>query len=409
MEIQSTKQRFGIIGNNEALTRAINVAMQVASTDLSVLISGESGTGKEVFPQIIHSLSSRKHGSYIAVNCGAIPEGTIDSELFGHEKGAFTGAHEARKGYFEVADGGTIFLDEVAELPLSTQVRLLRVLETGEFMKVGSSKMIKTNVRVIAATNVDLATAIGHGRFREDLFYRLNTVPILIPALRKRGDDIHLLFRKFASDFAERYRMPAISLTDDAVHALEVYEWPGNIRQLKNITEQISIIERERLISSETLLKYLPDYNRSKLPAVMGRKIDQETFTSEREILYKILFDMKNDVNDLKKLVGDLMDKGTQSREFQEDNAQLIKKLYSSTDTLVEDEPSEGVFMPKNDDGQIQDTEEIVEESLSLENKEIEMIRKALEKHLGKRKYAAEDLGISERTLYRKIKEYNIE
>jgi len=409
MEIQSTKQRFGIIGNNEALTRAINVAMQVASTDLSVLISGESGTGKEVFPQIIHSLSSRKHGSYIAVNCGAIPEGTIDSELFGHEKGAFTGAHEARKGYFEVADGGTIFLDEVAELPLSTQVRLLRVLETGEFMKVGSSKMIKTNVRVIAATNVDLATAIGHGRFREDLFYRLNTVPILIPALRKRGDDIHLLFRKFASDFAERYRMPAISLTDDAVHALEVYEWPGNIRQLKNITEQISIIERERLISSETLLKYLPDYNRSKLPAVMGRKIDQETFTSEREILYKILFDMKNDVNDLKKLVGDLMDKGTQSREFQEDNAQLIKKLYSSADTLVEDEPSEGVFMPKNDDGQIQDTEEIVEESLSLENKEIEMIRKALEKHLGKRKYAAEDLGISERTLYRKIKEYNIE
>jgi len=409
MEIQSTKQRFGIIGNNEALTRAINVAMQVASTDLSVLISGESGTGKEVFPQIIHSLSSRKHGSYIAVNCGAIPEGTIDSELFGHEKGAFTGAHEARKGYFEVADGGTIFLDEVAELPLSTQVRLLRVLETGEFMKVGSSKMIKTNVRVIAATNVDLATAIGHGRFREDLFYRLNTVPILIPALRKRGDDIHLLFRKFASDFAERYRMPAISLTDDAVHALEVYEWPGNIRQLKNITEQISIIERERLISSETLLKYLPDYNRSKLPAVMGRKIDQETFTSEREILYKILFDMKNDVNDLKKLVGDLMEKGTQSREFQEDNAQLIKKLYSSADTLVEDEPSEGVFMPKNDDGQIQDTEEIVEESLSLENKEIEMIRKALEKHLGKRKYAAEDLGISERTLYRKIKEYNIE
>ncbi len=409
MEIQSTKQRFGIIGNNESLTRAINVAMQVASTDLSVLISGESGTGKEVFPQIIHSLSSRKHGSYIAVNCGAIPEGTIDSELFGHEKGAFTGAHEARKGYFEVADGGTIFLDEVAELPLSTQVRLLRVLETGEFMKVGSSKMIKTNVRVIAATNVDLATAIGHGRFREDLFYRLNTVPILIPALRKRGDDIHLLFRKFASDFAERYRMPAISLTDDAVHALEVYEWPGNIRQLKNITEQISIIERERLISSETLLKYLPDYNRSKLPAVMGRKIDQDTFTTEREILYKILFDMKNDVNDLKKLVGDLMEKGTQSREFQEDNAQLIKKLYSSADTLVEDEPSEGVFMPKTDDGQIQDTEEIVEESLSLENKEIEMIRKALEKHFGKRKYAAEDLGISERTLYRKIKEYNIE
>jgi transcriptional regulator with PAS, ATPase and Fis domain len=410
MDIQTTKQRFGIIGNNEGLTRAINVAIQVASTDLSVLIAGESGTGKEVFPQIIHSMSSRKHGSYIAVNCGAIPEGTIDSELFGHEKGSFTGAHDSRKGYFEVADGGTIFLDEVAELPLSTQVRLLRVLETGEFLRVGSSKMIKTDVRVITATNVDLAVAIGNGRFREDLFYRLNTVPIIIPPLRKRGDDIHLLFRKFASDFAERYRMPAISLTDDAVRALEIYEWPGNIRQLKNITEQISIIERDRVISSETLLKYLPDYNRSKLPALLSRKLDQDTFTNEREILYKILFDMKNDVNDLKKLVGDLMEKGNQSREFHEDNAHIIKKLYTSADTLVTDEqPTEGVFIPKTDDGQIQDTEEIVEESLSLENKEIEMIRKALDKHYGKRKHAADDLGISERTLYRKIKEYNIE
>ncbi len=410
MEIQSTKQRFGIIGNHEGLARAISVAMQVASTDLSVLIAGESGTGKEVFPQIIHSMSSRKHGSYIAVNCGAIPEGTIDSELFGHEKGAFTGAHESRKGYFEVADGGTIFLDEVAELPLSTQVRLLRVLEAGEFLRVGSSKMIKTNVRVITATNIDLVVAIGNGRFREDLFYRLNTVPIVIPPLRKRGNDIHLLFRKFASDFAEKYRMPPISLTDDAVRALETYEWPGNIRQLKNITEQISIIERERVISSETLQKYLPDYNRSKLPALMaGRKLDHETFTNERELLYKILFDMKNDVNDLKKLVGDLMDKGVQSREFHEDNAHIIKKIYSTADTLVADEPSESVFVPKSDDGQIQDTEEILEESLSLENKEIEMIRKALEKHLGKRKHAADDLGISERTLYRKIKEYNIE
>ncbi len=409
MDIQTTKQRFGIIGNYEGLTRAINVAVQVAATDLSVLIAGESGTGKEVFPQIIHSMSSRKHGSYIAVNCGAIPEGTIDSELFGHEKGSFTGAHESRKGYFEVADGGTIFLDEVAELPLSTQVRLLRVLEMGEFLRVGSSKMIKTDVRVITATNIDLATAIGHGRFREDLFYRLNTVPIIIPPLRKRGNDIHLLFRKFASDFAERYRMPAISLSDDAVRALEIYEWPGNIRQLKNITEQISIIERDRVISSETLLKYLPDYNRSKLPAILHRKLDQDTFTNEREILYKILFDMKNDVNDLKKLVGDLMEKGTQSREFHEDNAHIIKKLYSTADTVVTDEPPEGVFIPKDDNGQIQDTEEIVEESLSLENKEIEMIRKALEKHYGKRKYAAEDLGISERTLYRKIKEYNIE
>ncbi len=409
MDIQSTKQRFGIIGNHEGLTRAINVAMQVASTDLSVLITGESGTGKEVFPQIIHSMSSRKHGSYIAVNCGAIPEGTIDSELFGHEKGAFTGAHESRKGYFEVADGGTIFLDEVAELPLSTQVRLLRVLETGEFLRVGSSKMIKTNVRVITATNIDLATAIGNGRFREDLFYRLNTVPIIIPPLRKRGDDISLLFRKFAVDFAERYRMPAISLTEEAVRTLQTYEWPGNIRQLKNITEQISIIERDRVINPETLLKYLPDFSRSKLPALVDRKIDHDTFTNEREILYKILFDMKNDVHDLKKLVGDLMDKGSMSSEFHEDNAQLIKKLYSSADTLDADDPAERVFIPKEDEGQIQDTEEIVEESLSLENKEIEMIRKALEKHLGKRKYAAEDLGISERTLYRKIKEYNIE
>ena len=409
MDIQTTKQRFGIIGNNEGLARAINVAIQVASTDLSVLIAGESGTGKEVFPQIIHSMSSRKHGSYIAVNCGAIPEGTIDSELFGHEKGSFTGAHDSRKGYFEVADGGTIFLDEVAELPLSTQVRLLRVLETGEFLRVGSSKMIKTDVRVITATNVDLAVAIGNGRFREDLFYRLNTVPIIIPPLRKRGDDIHLLFRKFASDFAERYRMPAISLTDDAVRALEIYEWPGNIRQLKNITEQISIIERDRVISSETLLKYLPDYNRSKLPALLSRKLDQDTFTNEREILYKILFDMKNDVNDLKKLVGDMMEKGNQSREFHEDNAHIIKKLYTSADTVVTDEqPTEGVFIPKTDDGQIQDTEEILEESLSLENKEIEMIRKALDKHYGKRKHAADDLGISERTLYRKIKDYNL-
>lgn len=409
MDIQSTKQRFGIIGNHEGLNRAIHIAMQVASTDLSVLITGESGTGKEVFPQIIHSMSSRKHGTYIAVNCGAIPEGTIDSELFGHEKGAYTGAHEQRKGYFEVADGGTIFLDEVAELPLSTQVRLLRVLETGEFLRVGSSKPLKTNVRVITATNVDLAAAIGHGKFREDLFYRLNTVPVSVPPLRKREDDIYLLFRKFAVDFAERYRMPAISLTEDGVRTLETYEWPGNIRQLKNITEQISIIERERVISSSTLLKYLPDYNRSKLPALLDRKLDQDTFTSEREILYKILFDMKNDVNDLKKLVGDLMEKGNQSREFREDNAHIINKLYSGADTILTDEPGAPVFMPKSDVGQIQDTDEIVEESLSLENKEIEMIRRALEKHSGKRKYAAEDLGISERTLYRKIKEYNIE
>jgi transcriptional regulator with PAS, ATPase and Fis domain len=409
MDIQTTKQRFGIIGNYEGLSRAIDVAMQVAGTDLSVLVNGESGTGKEVFPQIIHSMSARKHGSYIAVNCGAIPEGTIDSELFGHEKGSFTGAHEARKGYFEVADEGTIFLDEIAELPLSTQVRLLRVLETGEFIRVGSSKVQKTNVRVITATNVDLVTAIGHGKFREDLFYRLNTVPIIVPPLRKRGDDIYLLFRKFASDFAERYRMPAISLTEDALKALQSYEWPGNIRQLKNVTEQISIIERERVITGETLLKYLPDYNRPKLPALLDRKQDQDTFRNEREILYKILFDMKNDVNDLKKLVADLMEKGTESNEFREENAKIIKKLYSTADEVDTEEPSSGVFIPKSEAAHIEDTEEILEESLSLENKEIEMIRKALEKHLGKRKYAAEDLGISERTLYRKIKEYNIE
>jgi len=286
----------------------------------------------------------------------------------------------------------------------------LRVLEAGEFMRVGSSKMIKTNVRVIAATNIDLVAAISNGRFREDLFFRLNTVPIVVPPLRKRGVDIHLLFRKFASDFAEKYRMPSISLTDDAIRTLENYEWPGNIRQLKNITEQISIIERERIISIETLQKYLPDYNRSKLPALMGsKKLDQDTFTNERELLYKILFDMKNDVNDLKKLVGDLMDKGVQGRDFHEDNAHIIKKIYSTADTLLTEEPAEALFIPKQDEGQIQDTEEIVEESLSLENKEIEMIRKALEKHQGKRKHAADDLGISERTLYRKIKEYNIE
>jgi len=410
MEIQSTKQRFGIIGNHEGLTRAINVAIQVASTDLSVLIAGESGTGKEVFPQIIHSMSSRKHGSYIAVNCGAIPEGTIDSELFGHEKGAFTGAHESRKGYFEVADGGTIFLDEVAELPLSTQVRLLRVLEAGEFMRVGSSKMIKTNVRVITATNIDLVAAIGNGRFREDLFYRLNTVPIIIPTLRNRGDDIHVLFGKFASDFGEEYRMPSIWLTDDAVRALELYEWPGNIRQLKNITEQISIIERERIINSETLQKYLPDYNRSKLPALLGWKLDQDTFTTEREILYKILFDMKNDMSDLKKIVYHFTQGGYNNNLSNED-AGIVDRLFKEMDPRNMGAPVNNFtnFDYNRKQGpNIQDTEEVVEESLSLEDKEMEMIKKALDKYHGKRKLAADELGISERTLYRKIREYNI-
>ena len=408
MNVQQIKQRFGIIGNYPGLNRAIEIAVQVSGTDLSVLISGESGTGKEVFPQIIHSLSARKHGSYIAVNCGAIPEGTIDSELFGHEKGSFTGAHDARKGYFEVADGGTIFLDEVAELPLSTQVRLLRVLESGEFLRVGSSKVQKTDVRVIAATNINITESISNNKFREDLYYRLNTVPILVSPLRKRGEDIYLLFRKFAVDFAERYRMPQINLTEDAIKSLQSYEWPGNIRQLKNVTEQISIIERDRIINSEKLLKYLPDFNSSKLPALIKGRVDHDTFTSEREILYKVLFDMKNDMNDLKKLVIDLLHKGTESQEFKDENAQIIKKLYTNRE-FDRGESVKPITITKDVEEDIQDTEEILEESLSLSNKEIELIRKALEKHKGKRKYAARDLGISERTLYRKIKEYLIQ
>jgi transcriptional regulator with PAS, ATPase and Fis domain len=410
MDIQQIKQRFGIIGNYEGLHHAIHIAMQVSPTDLSVLITGESGTGKEVFPKIIHDLSARKHGTYIAVNCGAIPDGTIDSELFGHEKGSFTGATEMRKGYFEVANGGTIFLDEVSELPLSTQVRLLRVLETGEYLRVGSSKSMKTNVRVIAATNVNLTEGIRNNRFREDLYYRLNTVPINIPPLRKRGHDIQLLFRRFAIDFAEKYRMPAITLTEDAIAALESYEWHGNVRQLKNITEQISIIEKDRIITADILLKYLPDYHKSKLPVLASSHLDRETFASEREILYKILFDMKNDMNSLKKLVMNLLEQnGEVSDNFHKENARIISKLYENGD---EDEASDEIVpvsQPRMEDKRIQDTEEILEESLSLEDKEREMILKALEKHGNKRKYAANDLGISERTLYRKIKQYDIE
>jgi len=329
-DLQTIKQRFGIIGNYSGLNRAIDVALQVAPTDLSVLITGESGTGKESFPQVIHSYSSRKHGQYIAVNCGAIPEGTIDSELFGHEKGSFTGATESRKGYFEVADGGTIFLDEVAELPLSTQVRLLRVLESGEFIRVGSSKVQKTNVRVIAASNVDVAKAIEHDRFREDLFYRLNTVPIKIPPLRERGEDIFLLFRKFAVDFAEKYRMPAIRLSNEAKNVLLNYSWPGNVRQLKNVTEQISIIEEEREITPEVLKLYLPDYNSPKLPAIIKREEDK-SFSTEREILYKILFDMKSDMNDLKKLVLDLIKSGHYDLAFQQNNSGVIQNLIRDT------------------------------------------------------------------------------
>jgi transcriptional regulator with PAS, ATPase and Fis domain len=409
-DLQSVKQRFGIIGNYPGLNRAIDIALQVAPTDLSVLISGESGTGKEIFPQIIHHHSTRKHGSYIAVNCGAIPEGTIDSELFGHEKGAFTGATDSRKGYFEVASGGTIFLDEVAELPLSTQVRLLRVLETGEFIRVGSSRVQKTDVRVIAASNVDIQKAIADGKFREDLFYRLNTVPIKIPGLRERGDDIILLFRKFAADFAEKYRMPAIKLTDDARISLVEYDWPGNVRQLKNITEQISIIEGEREISAARLRNYLPGISGTKLPVHVRREAES-SFSSEREILYKILFDMKSDMNDLKKLVLDMLHSSPDSVRDNEAHSGVIRKLYDDTDLVPGQKiKSHGSvsFKPDADDD-IQDTEEIVEESLSLADKEIELIRKALEKYNGKRKMAAEELGISERTLYRKIKEYGID
>ncbi len=409
MELQSVKQRFGIIGNHPTLNRDIDIALQVAPTDLSVLIGGESGTGKEFFPKIIHQFSSRKHGTYIAVNCGAIPEGTIDSELFGHEKGAFTGATDSRKGYFEVASGGTIFLDEVAELPLSTQVRLLRVLETGEFIRVGSSKVQKTDVRVIAATNINIIQAIQESKFREDLYYRLNTVPISVPALRERKEDIYLIFRKFASDFAETNRMPPISLTEEAQAILSSYRWPGNIRQLKNITEQISIIESAREINADVLRKYMPDFQPVKLPALYEKPVNEQAFNSEREILYKILFDMKSDMRDLKQLVAEIIGKGSGGADLNERNARIIEKLYPANEVpdIHSSQPA-GQFNTVESQN-IQDTEEIVEESLSLESKEIELIIKALEKHRGKRKYAAEELGISERTLYRKIKEHNLD
>ena len=407
MDIQSVKQRFDIVGNSAGLTRALDVACQVAPTDLSVLITGESGTGKEAFPKVIHAYSTRKHGQYIAVNCGAIPEGTIDSELFGHEKGSFTGAHDTRKGYFEVANGGTIFLDEVAELPIATQARLLRVLESGEFMKVGSSHVQKTNVRVIAATNVNLMQAIQNGRFREDLYYRLSTIPINIPALRDRKEDIYLLFRKFAADFAEKYHTPVISLTPEARALLENFYWPGNVRQLKNVTEQLSIIEEDRTVTAETLERYLPDVSKPTLPVIYsglhgGTGMDESSFASERDILYKILFDMKNDMSELKKVVHDL----TIARQIDG-----YAPSYVGTDSVITRSPVS--VQPLNIDPvsapHITDTEELVEESLSLQDQEAELIRKALSKHNGKRKLAAEELGISERTLYRKIKEYNIQ
>jgi len=410
MDVQAIKQRFGIIGNSPLLDRAIDIARQVAPTDMTVLISGESGVGKESFPKIIHQLSARKHGPYIAVNCGAIPEGTIDSELFGHEKGSFTGAHDARKGYFEVANTGTIFLDEVAELPLSTQVRLLRVLETGEFLKVGSSKVIKTDVRIVAATNVDIPKAISHGKFREDLYYRLNSVPILVPPLKNRKEDIHLLFRKFAADFAEKYRMPALLLDDEAVKLLINYRWQGNVRQLKNITEQISIIEKDRHINAETMAKYLPQSQYRDLPVLYQREEEKKEI-SERDLLYKVLFDMKKDINDLKKVVGEILHNEDMVKDLQQNSSQLIKKLYDnieSTDELMDDIH----LHPMHEDDEMNDEpiqeSEVIEESLSIQDKEIDLIKKALARHNGKRKNAAKELGISERTLYRKIKEYNL-
>lgn len=404
-DIQQIKQRFGIIGTAPALNRAIDIALQVASTDLSVLITGESGVGKEFFPQIVHQFSYRKHGFYIAVNCGAIPEGTIDSELFGHEKGSFTGALNDRKGYFEVADGGTIFLDEVGELPLPTQARLLRVLESGEFIKVGSSKVLKTNVRIVAATNMVMNEAVSTGRFREDLYYRLNTVPIHVPALRERGQDAALLFRKFASDFAEKYRMPVMQLTEEAKSLLVSYRWPGNIRQLKNITEQISIIEEEREVTAEMLKMYLPADNSQYLPTFLGHQSDRgKVFGSEREILYQVLFDMKKDVNDLKALVNELMNGGT----VEPGDASPVGSFEDLRRVpVVQTYPSLHPNAPiKNE---LKEAAEYIEETLSLEEVEKEMIKKALDRHHGKRNKAASDLKISERTLYRKIKEYGLE
>ena len=415
--VQAIKQRFGIIGNDAGLNRAIEKAIQVSPTDISVLVTGESGVGKESIPKIIHQLSHRKHGKYIAVNCGAIPEGTIDSELFGHEKGSFTGATQTRSGYFEVADGGTIFLDEVGELPLTTQVRLLRVLENGEFIKVGSSKVQKTNVRIVAATNVNMFEAIEKEKFREDLYYRLSTVEIHLPALRERKDDIHLLFRKFASDFAVKYKMPTIRLDENALQVLLKFRWSGNIRQLRNIAEQISVLERDRTISADTLRHYLPNTGKSNLPAVISRSKSDSDFSNEREILYKVLFDMKSDLNDLKKLTMELMQSGN-AKDVEESHQGLIQKIYGE-DSDSDKEQLEVLAIPEQTAPEVevintpQDkyhfAEEIEEEeTLSLHDKELELIKKSLERHSGKRKLAAAELGISERTLYRKIKQFDL-
>lgn len=425
--VQSIKQRFELIGNDPKLNRALEKAIQVAPTDISVLVTGESGVGKESIPKIIHSLSHRKHAKYIAVNCGAIPEGTIDSELFGHEKGAFTGATQTRSGYFEVADGGTIFLDEVGELPLTTQVRLLRVLENGEFLKVGSSQVQKTDVRIVAATNVNMFEAIKKEKFREDLYYRLSTVEIGIPPLRDRKEDIHLLFRKFASDFGQKYKMPTIRLSDDAVNLLLKYRWPGNIRQLRNIAEQISVLEEKRMVTAQTLHGYLPNSTSSNLPAVVDGNAGKGSgdFSNEREILYKVLFDMKGDLNDLKKLTLELL-KNNDSDKVQEENETLIRKIYGKkeeSEIPVEDAEIESDLLQLPESPVIENqsptlltkedryhfAEEIQEEeTLSLQEKEIELIKKSLERNRGKRKAAAAELGISERTLYRKIKQYDL-
>lgn len=420
-EVQAIKQRFEIVGNSSKLNNAIRVAMQVAPTDMSVLITGESGAGKESFSKIIHSLSHRKHGQFIAINCGAIPEGTIDSELFGHEKGAFTGATGDRKGYFEVTNGGTIFLDEIGEMPPSTQARLLRVLENGEFIKVGSSKVQKTDVRVIAATNVDLLDAVNKGKFREDLYYRLSTVPIYVPALRERGDDVVLLFKKFAYDFSENYKTTPITLSEDAIEYLKTHRFPGNIRQLKNLVEQISILNVERTISLEQLQTYLPRTG-SNLPALVSKEENKDNFT-ERDILYKVLFDMKSDMAELKKLVFRMLNDGGSDKDILEDHKSLFKSIdeasskleeYQEPDTLNVEESNPTLVIASNEDDYESEIEDIthemeLEDSLSIEKKEKELIIKALRKNNNKRKYAAEDLGISERTLYRKIKQYELE
>jgi transcriptional regulator with PAS, ATPase and Fis domain len=420
VEIQSIKQRYEIIGNSPLLNHAIHVAAQVAQTDMSVLITGESGSGKESFSKIIHSLGARKHGQFIAINCGAIPEGTIDSELFGHEKGSFTGAHEARKGYFEVTNGGTIFLDEIGEMPLGTQARLLRVLENGEFIKVGSSKTQKTDVRIIAATNVDLIEAVYQKKFREDLYYRLNTVPIYVPALRERGPDVELLFRKFAYDFSEKYRVDAIKLDETAKEVLLGFQFPGNIRQLKNLVEQISVLEMERHLNAETLKKYLPDHKRN-LPALISKEFNKEGENySERDLLYKILFDMKADMNDLKKMVLNMVSDNQSGSELLKKNESLFRDLNESEELVPQPytrSPEESMVIEQvqeNNTYELEKIEDVAHEmedddSLSIEKKEKELIIKALRKNRNKRKYAAMDLGISERTLYRKIKQYELE